>query len=163
MTKRTDKLEALAQQRIIILDGAMGTMIQDLGLEEADFRGDLLTAHNIDIKGNNDLLSLTKPDSIRGIHDAFLDAGADIVTTNTFNASIISQADYDTSSLVREMNVASARLAVDAARSAETPRRPRFAAGALGPTSKTASISPDVSDPGFRAITFDELRKSYEE
>ncbi len=161
MTERAEKLEALAQQRIVVLDGAMGTMIQGLGLEEADFRGNQLAAHNIDLKGNNDLLSLTQPDAIRGIHDAFLDAGADIVTTNTFNATTMSQADYDTSNLVREMNIASARLAVDAARAAETAKRPRFAAGAIGPTSKTASISPDVDDPGFRAVSFDELREAY--
>ncbi len=163
MTERAEKLEALAHQRIVILDGAMGTMIQGLGLEEADFRGELLTAHNIDLKGNNDLLSLTKPDAIRGIHDAFLNAGADIVTTNTFNATTMSQADYDTGNLVREINIAAARLAVDAARAAETAERPRFVAGALGPTSKTASISPDVADPGFRAVSFDELREGYEE
>jgi len=163
MTERAEKLEALAHQRIVILDGAMGTMIQGLGLEEADFRGELLTAHNIDLKGNNDLLSLTKPDAIRGIHDAFLNAGADIVTTNTFNATTMSQADYDTGNLVREINIAAARLAVDAARAAETAERPRFVAGALGPTSKTASISPDVADPGFRAVSFDDLREGYEE
>ena len=163
MTERAEKLEALAQQRIVILDGAMGTMIQSLNLDEADFRNERLAAHNIDLRGNNDLLSLTKPDAIRGIHDAFLNAGADIVTTNTFNATTLSQADYDTTNLVREMNVASARLAVDAARAAETPERPRFAAGALGPTSKTASISPDVADPGFRSVSFDDLRKAYDE
>lgn len=163
MTERAEKLETLAQQRILILDGAMGTMIQDLSLEEADFRGDLLAAHNIELKGNNDLLSLTKPDAVRGIHEAFLDAGADIVTTNTFNATIMSQADYGTNDLVREMNIGGARVAVDAARAAETAERPRFAAGVLGPTSKTASISPDVTDPGFRAVSFDELREAYSE
>lgn len=163
MTERAKKLEALARQRILILDGAMGTMIQQLGLEEADFRGDLMAAHNVDVKGNNDLLSLTKPDAIRGIHDAFFDAGADIVTTNTFNATVMSQADYGTENLVREMNVAAARIAVEAARAFETAERPRFAAGALGPTSKTASISPDVADPGFRSVSFDELREGYGE
>ncbi len=163
MTERAEQLETLARQRILILDGAMGTMIQQLGLEEADFRGDLLATHNVDVKGNNDLLSLTKPDAIRGIHDGFLDAGADIVTTNTFNATVMSQADYSTGNLVRETNIAAARIAVEAVRAFETAERPRFAAGALGPTSKTASISPDVADPGFRAVSFDELREGYGE
>ena len=163
MTARMNLLEDQARQRILILDGAMGTMIQILGLEEEDFRGDLLAAHNIDLKGNNDLLSLTKPAAIRGIHDSFLVAGADIVTTNTFNATMMSQADYGTGNLVREMNIAAARIAVEAARAAETADRPRFAAGALGPTSKTASISPDVADPGYRAVSFDELREGYGE
>jgi 5-methyltetrahydrofolate--homocysteine methyltransferase len=163
MTARTQLLEEAARSRILILDGAMGTMIQSLGLEEADFRGEVLAAHNVEVKGDNDLLSLTKPEAIRGIHDAFLAAGADIVTTNTFNATTMSQADYGTERLVREMNEAAARIAVEAARAAETTERPRFAAGALGPTSKTASISPDVADPGYRAVTFDELRDGYRE
>ena len=158
---RARMLEEIAQQRIVILDGAMGTMIQQLGLTEEDFRGDLLAAHNRDLKGNNDLLSLTRPDAIRAIHDAFFEAGADIVTTNTFNATALSQADYGTENLVRDMNIAAARLATEAARTAATPERPRFAAGALGPTSKTASISPDVGDPGYRAVTFDDLREGY--
>ena len=158
---RAQQLEAAASTRIVMLDGAMGTTIQQLGLSEEDFRGELLTDHNTDVKGNNDLLSLTRPDTIRGIHDAFLEAGADIVTTNTFNATVMSQADYGTEHLVREMNTAAAQLASQAARAAETPERPRFAAGALGPTSKTASISPDVADPGYRAVTFDDLREGY--
>ena len=144
---RAQMLEKIAQRRIVILDGAMGTMIQQLGLTEEDFRGDLLAEHNRDLKGNNDLLSLTRPDAIRSIHDAFLEAGADIVTTNTFNATALSQSDYGTETLVRNINIAAARLAVAAAQAAATPVRPRFAAGALGPTSKTASISPDVGDP----------------
>jgi 5-methyltetrahydrofolate--homocysteine methyltransferase len=154
-------LEELARTRILILDGAMGTMIQSLDLTESDFRGTLLADHNTDVKGNNDLLSLTKPDAILGIHAEFLEVGADIVTTNTFNATEMSQADYGTQHLVHDLNAAAARLAVQAARAAETPERPRFAAGALGPTSKTASISPDVADPGYRAITFDQLRDGY--
>ena len=158
---RAQQLEAAASTRIVMLDGAMGTTIQQLGLSEEDFRGELLADHNTDVKGNNDLLSLTRPDTIRGIHDAFLEAGADIVTTNTFNATVMSQADYGTEHLVREMNTAAAQLASQAARAAETPERPRFAAGALGPTSKTASISPDVADPGYRAVTFDDLREGY--
>ena len=158
---RAQQLEAAASARIVMLDGAMGTMIQELGLSEEDFRGELLADHNTDVKGNNDLLSLTRPDTIRGIHDAFLEAGADIVTTNTFNATVMSQADYGTENLVRDMNIAAAQLASQAARAAETPERPRFAAGALGPTSKTASISPDVADPGYRAVTFDDLCEGY--
>ena len=158
---RAQQLEAAASTRIVMLDGAMGTTIQQLGLSEEDFRGELLADHNTDVKGNNDLLSLTRPNTIRGIHDAFLEAGADIVTTNTFNATVMSQADYGTEHLVREMNTAAAQLASQAARAAETPERPRFAAGALGPTSKTASISPDVADPGYRAVTFDDLREGY--
>jgi 5-methyltetrahydrofolate--homocysteine methyltransferase len=158
---RTRALEEISRTRILILDGAMGTMIQALDLTESDFRGELLADHATDLKGNNDLLSLTKPDAIRAIHTGFLDAGADIVTSNTFNATEMSQADYGTQHLVRDINVAAARLACEAARAAETPERPRFAAGALGPTSKTASISPDVADPGYRAITFDELREGY--
>jgi len=158
---QTEALEKLARERILVLDGAMGTEIQNLGLNEDDFRGDLLAAHNNDLKGNNDLLSLTRPEAIQAIHAAFFEAGADVVTTNTFNATIMSQADYGTEHLVHDINVAAARLAVAAARDAETPERPRFAAGALGPTSKTVSISPDVTDPGYRAITFDQLRDGY--
>ena len=159
--QRAQRLEEMARGRILILDGAMGTMIQRLGLTEAYFRGDLLAEHNRDLKGNNDLLSLTRPDAIRNIHADFLAAGADIVTTNSFNATAMSQADYGCENLVRDMNIAAAQLASEAARAAETPDRPRFAAGAIGPTSKTASISPDVADPGFRAVTFDDLRDGY--
>ncbi len=159
--QRAQRLEEMARGRILILDGAMGTMIQRLGLTEAYFRGDLLAEHNRDLKGNNDLLSLTRPDAIRNIHTDFLAAGADIVTTNSFNATAMSQADYGCENLVRDMNIAAAQLASEAARAAETPERPRFAAGAIGPTSKTASISPDVADPGYRAITFDQLRDGY--
>mgnify|MGYP006416779713 FL=1 len=158
---RTEALEEITRARILVLDGAMGTEIQNLALTEEDFRGDLLAAHNNDLKGNNDLLSLTKPEAIQAIHAAFLDAGADVVTTNTFNATVMSQADYGTEHLVHDINVAAARIAVEAARAATTPERTRFAAGALGPTSKTASISPDVTDPGYRAITFDQLRDGY--
>jgi len=158
---RTQALEEAARSRIVILDGAMGTMIQALKLGESDFRGDLLGDHKIDLKGNNDLLSLTRPDAIRTIHESFLEAGADIVTSNSFNATEMSQADYNTQHLVHDINVAAARLATEAARAASTPERPRFAAGALGPTSKTASISPDVGDPGYRATSFDQLRDGY--
>ncbi|HER26339.1 MAG TPA: methionine synthase, partial [Rhodospirillales bacterium] len=160
----TTPIEKLLQQRILVLDGAMGTMIQDKRLDEADYRGSLFADHAMDQKGNNDLLSLTQPDLIGDIHTAFLNAGSDIVETNTFNATVISQADYGQQSVVRDINVASARLAraaADAA-SAKTPDKPRFVAGVLGPTNRTASISPDVNDPGFRNVTFDELAQAYD-
>ncbi len=153
-------------RRILILDGAMGTMIQGFGLAEADFRNDpRLTDLPRDLKGNNELLCLTRPDVIEKIHADFLDAGADIIETNTFNANAVSQADYGTVHLVREINLAAARLARAAAdrQSAATPDRPRFVAGAIGPTNRTASMSPDVNDPGYRAITFDDLVEAYAE
>ncbi|MDP6946063.1 MAG: homocysteine S-methyltransferase family protein, partial [Myxococcota bacterium] len=143
----------------------MGTMIQREGLEEADYRGERLAQHPSDLKGNNDLLSLTRPDVIRGIHEAYLDAGADVIETNTFNATTISQADYGLEHLARELNQASARLAREAADAftARDPAKPRFVAGVLGPTNRTASISPDVNDPGARNVTFDALAAAYEE
>ena len=156
-------LPALLAQRIVIIDGAMGTMIQRLRLTEADFRGERFADHPTDLKGNNDLLVLTRPDVVRDIHDAYLAAGADIVETNTFGATAIAQADYGLAPLAREMNVAAARIARAAADAAATPDAPRFVAGALGPTPKTASISPDVNDPGARNVTFDELRAAYRE
>jgi len=168
MTDRDTRIAALekaAAERILILDGAMGTMIQGLEPDEADYRGDRFADHPKDLKGNNDLLSLTKPDAIRGIHDEFLSIGSDIIETNTFNATTISQADYDTQDLAYEINVESARLARQAADAwtEKTPDKPRFVAGAIGPTNQTASMSPDVNDPGFRAITFDKLRTAYGE
>ncbi|MBL6942581.1 MAG: methionine synthase [Rhodospirillales bacterium] len=158
-------IEKLLRQRILVLDGAMGTMIQDRKLVEADYRGQLFADHGQDLKGNNDLLSLTMPDLIKELHGAFLDAGSDIVETNTFNATTISQGDYGLEDRVREMNVASARLAREAADEAQakTPDRPRFVAGVLGPTNRTASISPDVNDPGYRNIQFDDLVAAYTE
>lgn len=160
---RLAALHRAAAGRILVLDGAMGTMIQALGLTEADYRGTRFADHPHDLTGNNDLLSLTRPDAIRGIHDAFLAAGADILETNSFNATTISQADYGTAALAREINVAGARLARAAADAwtARTPDRPRWVAGAIGPTSQTASISPDVGDPGYRAIRFEQLRAAY--
>ena len=158
---RHEKLNTISEQRILMLDGAMGTMIQDLQLEESDFRGKRYINHPSDLKGNNDLLCLTQPDIIYSIHKSFLDAGADIITTNTFNATQMSQADYGTTDCIEDLNLAAAKIAKDAASSAEKDSRPRFVAGALGPTSKTASISPDVSDPGYRAISFDELQNAY--
>jgi 5-methyltetrahydrofolate--homocysteine methyltransferase len=158
-------IEGAVQSRILVLDGAMGTMIQRRGLTEADFRGGRLGAHPKDLKGNNDLLILTRPDVISGIHHEYLAAGADIIETNTFSSTAVAQADYGLESLVYELNVEGARLAKAAAAewTARTPDRPRFVAGSMGPTNKTLSISPDVNDPAFRAITFDELRAAYEE
>ncbi|MGV6825766.1 MAG: methionine synthase [bacterium] len=159
----TAQLEALLQQRILLLDGAMGTMIQRHGLEEADYRGERFADWATDLKGNNDLLSLTQPDVIRDIHEAYLEAGADIIETNTFNGTQVSMADYQMESLVTELNIASARLAREAADRFSTEDKPRFVAGVLGPTSRTLSISPDVNDPGYRNITFDTLRDQYAE
>ena len=159
----TDQLRTLLSERVMMLDGAMGTMVQRHGLAEADYRGERFADWPSDLKGNNDLLSLTRPDVIAGIHRAYLDAGADIIETNTFNAQAISLADYGMSELAHEFNVASARLAraeADAA-AARTPDRPRFVAGALGPTNRTASISPDVNDPGARNVSFDQLVEAY--
>ena len=158
-------IHELLTERILILDGAMGTMIQRYGLTEADYRGERFADHPVEVKGNNDLLVLTRPDVIREIHAAYLEAGADIIETNTFNATAISMADYRMESLVGEINREAARVAreaVDAAMARE-PERPRFVAGVLGPTGRTCSISPDVNNPGFRNITFDELVTAYGE
>ena len=162
---RSAALETAAGERILVLDGAMGTMIQRLGLEESDYRGERFADWPYDLKGNNDLLNLTCPEAIRDIHQAYLEAGADIVETNTFNANRISLADYGMEELAREINIAGARLAREAAEAVEptAPNRPRFVAGALGPTNRTASISPDVADPGFRNIDFDTLSDAYRE
>jgi len=158
---RTEELKAILRQRIMILDGATGTMIQTHKLEEADFRGERFADWHCDLKGNNDLLVLTQPEIIRGIHDAYLAAGADIVETNTFGATTISMADYEMGDHAYEMNVAGARLAREACDAYSTPDKPRFVAGVLGPTSRTCSISPDVNDPGARNVTFDELVVAY--
>src|SRR5918994_1548449 len=162
---RVSEFRSLLKQRILILDCAMGTMIQGYGLGEEDYRGERFADHPRDLKGNNDLLSLTQPDVIRGIHEAVLEVGADIVETNTFNATAISQADYGTEDLAYEINYEAARLAREAADgfTERTPEKPRFVAGAIGPTNRTASLSPDVNNPGFRNITFDELATSYAE
>ncbi len=158
-------IKAALSKRILVLDGAMGTMIQKHQLTEADYRAGMFADHACDLKGNNDILSLTRPDTIKNIHKEYLEAGADIIETNTFNANSISQADYQTSAHVYAMNKASARIASEAARqySQQTPNKPRFVAGALGPTNRTASISPDVNDPGSRNITFDALVNAYRE
>ncbi|MDA9559505.1 methionine synthase [Porticoccaceae bacterium] len=158
-----DKITQAAQQRILVLDGAMGTMIQRHTLEEEHFRGERFADWHTDLKGNNDLLSLTQPDIICDIHRAYLEAGADIIETNTFNSTQVSQADYQMEAISREINVASALLARKAADEFSTPERPRFVAGILGPTSRTASLSPNVNDPGARNVTFDELVENYTE
>jgi 5-methyltetrahydrofolate--homocysteine methyltransferase len=157
------RLEEQLRRRIVILDGAMGTMIQNQQPTEADHRGERFKDHPHDLKGNNDLLNLTRPDLIREIHAGFLDAGADIIETNTFNGTTISQADYGTESLVREINVEGARLAREVADefTSKNPDKPRFVAGAIGPTNKTLSLSPDVNDPGYRAVHFDDVKQAY--
>ncbi len=160
---RAQSLPAILQQRLVILDGAMGTMIQRLKLTEAQYRGERFKDFHKDVKGNNELLSLTQPQFIRDIHEKYLAAGADLIETNTFGATTVAQADYDMAHLAREMNVASARLARAACDKYSTPDKPRFVAGALGPTPKTASISPDVNDPGARNVDFETLRAAYYE
>jgi 5-methyltetrahydrofolate--homocysteine methyltransferase len=160
---RAKDLPAILEKRIAILDGAMGTMIQRFKLSEADYRGERFKDFPKDIKGNNELLSLTRPDVIRNIHEGYLAAGADLIETNTFGATTIAQADYDMADLAIEMNHASALLARAACDKFSTPDKPRYAVGALGPTPKTASISPDVNDPGARNVDFETLRKAYYE
>ncbi|MDO9090699.1 MAG: homocysteine S-methyltransferase family protein [Burkholderiaceae bacterium] len=160
---RGQALAGILAQRIVILDGAMGTMIQRLKLTEAQYRGERFKDFARDVKGNNELLSLSRPQVIADIHEAYLAAGADLVETNTFGATSIAQADYDMADLAREMNLASARLARAACDKFSTPQRPRLVAGALGPTPKTASISPDVNDPGARNVDFETLRAAYYE
>ena len=156
-------LPALLQQRILIIDGAMGTMIQRYKLTEADYRGERFKDHPKDLKGNNELLQFTRPDVIQQIHEQYLAAGADIIETNTFGATSVAQDDYGLGEHAREMNVAAARLARAACDKYSTPDKPRFAAGALGPTPRTASISPDVNDPAARNVSFDQLRAAYRE
>ena len=168
---RAQPLPGILANRIVILDGAMGTMIQRFKLGEAQYRGEGYTGalsqgerfkdFHRDVKGNNELLSITRPDVIRDIHERYLAAGADLIETNTFGATTVAQSDYDIADLAVEMNLASARLARAACDKFSTPDKPRFVAGAVGPTPKTASISPDVNDPGARNVTFEELRKAY--
>ncbi len=162
---RLARLDELLRERIVVLDGAMGTLIQSYGLDESDFRGQRFGAHPTDVRGDNELLNLTRPDIVLAIHGAYLEAGADIIETNTFTANALAQSDYDLTAVVREMNVEAARLARRAADAAEAtdPSRPRYVMGALGPTPRTASISPDVNDPGARNVTFDELAAAYQE
>ncbi len=156
-------LEQILKERILILDGAMGSLIQTYKLDEAGYRGERFADWNCDVKGNNDLLVLTQPQIIKDIHKAYLEAGADIVETNTFNATSISMADYEMEELVYEINVAAAKIAREACDEFASTEKPRFVAGVLGPTNRTASISPDVNNPGFRNITFDQLKDTYTE
>ena len=159
------KIQEQLKKRILIIDGAMGTMIQRHKLEEKDYRGERFADWPSDVKGNNDLLVLTQPQIIEGIHREYLDAGADIIETNTFNSQRVSLADYHMEDLSYELNVAAARIAKKAATdyTARNPDKPRFVAGAIGPMSKTLSLSPDVNNPGFRSVTFDEVSSAYYE
>ncbi len=158
-------IQSLLTERILVIDGAMGTMIQKHKLSEEDYRGERFKDYPHSLQGNNDLLVLTQPDLILDIHRAFLEAGADILETNTFNANAISMQDYHMSEFVRELNTAAAQLALQAAKeyTSQNPDRPRFVAGSIGPTNKTASLSPDVNNPGYRAVSFDDLVECYRE
>ena len=162
---RTETLRKLLKDRVLLLDGAMGSLIQEYKLSEEDYRGEKFKDSKIDLKGNNDLLSISRPDVIQEIHEDYLEAGADLIETNTFNANSISQADYGLESACYEMNIESARIARKATDkyTGKTPDKPRFVVGSLGPTNKTASMSPDVNDPGYRAVSYDEIVKSYAE
>jgi 5-methyltetrahydrofolate--homocysteine methyltransferase len=161
---RIRKLRELIEQRILIIDGAMGTMIQRHKLDEAGYRGDRFRDYGRDIRGNNDLLTLTQPQIVAGIHRAYFEAGADIIETNTFNATTVAQADYGMEALVPELNYRAARIAREIADEvAAATGSPRFVAGTLGPTNRTASISPDVNDPGARNVNFDQLVIAYAE
>ncbi len=164
MQTMTD-IKDILKERILVLDGAMGTMIQQHKLEEVDFRGNEYKEHSMSLKGNNDLLSITRPDIIKEIHRQYFKAGADIAETNTFTSNKLAQADYGLESEVYKMNVASAKIAKEVADefSIAEPHKPRFVAGSIGPTNRTASLSPDVNDPGYRAVTFDDLRETYAE
>lgn len=161
--KKKEILSSAIRERILIIDGAMGTMIQKYKLEEQDFRNEQLKDHPFPLKGNNDLLSITRPDIIQAIHRAYFEAGADIAETNTFSSTSIAQADYKLEHMVYELNYQSAKIAAEVARefTEKEPHKPRFVAGSVGPTNRTASISPDVNDPGYRAISFDQLVEAY--
>ncbi len=159
------KIEDILKERILVLDGAMGTMIQRHKLEEEDFRGERFKNHPYPLKGNNDLLSITRPDIIKDIHRQYLEAGADILETNTFSSTSVAQADYHMEAIVYELNLQSAKIAREVADefTRKDPDRPRFVAGSMGPTTKLASMSPDVNNPGYRAITFDQLAAAFKE
>ncbi|MFK7953761.1 MAG: homocysteine S-methyltransferase family protein [Ekhidna sp.] len=159
------QISDILKERILVLDGAMGTMIQRHSLEENDFRNESLKDHAKSLKGNNDLLSITRPEIIKDIHSQYFAAGADIAETNTFSSTTIAQADYGLEHLVYELNYQSAKIAKESAAefTAKEPNKPRFVAGSIGPTNRTASLSPDVNDPGFRAVSFDDLREAYKQ
>ena len=165
MNSRTQQLYEALNKRILVLDGAMGTMLQRYKFEEEDYRGERFKNWKSSVKGNNDLLSLTQPHAIAEVHKKYLEAGADIIETNTFSATTIAMADYHMEELVYDLNYESAKIArkVCDEFTAKNPEKPRFVAGSIGPTNKTASLSPDVNDPGYRAITFDELRIAYKQ
>lgn len=158
-------IQDILKERILLLDGAMGTMIQSYKLEEEDFRGELLKDHPYPLRGNNDLLSVTRPDLIKDIHRQYFEAGADVAQTNTFGSTWVAQADYHLEHLVYEINFQAAKIAREVADefTKKDPRKPRFVAGSIGPTTKLASMSPDVNNPGYRAITFDELAGAFRE
>jgi 5-methyltetrahydrofolate--homocysteine methyltransferase len=156
-------IQQCLEERILIIDGAMGTMIQRHKLQEADYRGERFKNWHVDLKGNNDLLSITQPDIIIGIHKQYLAAGADIIETNTFSSTSIAMADYQMQSLAYELNVAAAKCARTAAEAYSTPDKPRFGAGSIGPLNKTLSLSPDVNNPGYRALSFDDAMNAYYE
>lgn len=159
------KIQDILNERILVLDGAMGTMIQQHNLQESDFRGERFKNHKYPLKGNNDILCLTRPDIIKDIHRQYFEVGADIAETNTFSGTRIAQADYHLEDVVYELNVQAARIAREVAdeMTRKEPHKPRFVAGAMGPTNKTASLSPDVNNPGYRAITFDQLKEAFKE
>ena len=159
------RIQEEIKKRILVLDGAMGTMIQQYNFTEEDYRGKQFKDFHVSVKGNNDMLSITQPEAIKEIHRKYLEAGADIVETNTFSGTTIAMADYEMEEFVYEINFQSAKLAKEAARefTAKNPLKPRFVAGSMGPTNKTASMSPDVNDPGFRAVTFDGLKAAYKQ
>ena len=156
-------IEEILKKRVLVLDGAMGTMVQRYKLSEDDFRGEKFKNHSCDLKGNNDLLSISKPDIIKAIHKEYLDAGADIIETNTFSSTSIAQEDYNLSSIVYDLNYQSAKIAREVTSLYSTNEKPRFVAGSIGPTNRTASLSPDVENPAFRQITFDQLKEAYNE
>ena len=160
-----NRIEEILKEKILILDGAMGTMIQQHNFTEEDYRGERFKDFQVSLKGNNDLLSLTQPDAIKEIHRKYLEAGADIIETNTFSGTTIAMADYEMEDLVTELNFESAKIAREVADefTKKEPNKPRFVAGSMGPTNKTASMSPEVNDPGFRAITFNQLKMAYKQ
>ena len=160
-----EEIQKIIKDKILVLDGAMGTMIQQYKFTEEDYRGEKFKDFHISVKGNNDMLSITQPEAIREIHAKYLEAGADIIETNTFSSTTIAMADYEMEDFVYELNYESAKIAKEIANefTAKDPNKPRFVAGSIGPTNRTASMSPDVNDPGFRAVNFNDLRVAYKQ